>query len=73
MVALTPRAAVARASAPAALNVYAADRPTALAATARRALDRVYVPETLGNAVDEIDPQTFKVVRRFSVPRSPST
>ena len=52
-------------------NVYAADRPTAIAATARRALDRIYVPETLGNAVDEIDPATFKVVRRFSVPTEP--
>ena len=52
-------------------NVYAADTPTALAATARRALDRIYVPETLGNAVDEIDPNTFKVVRRFSVPEEP--
>jgi DNA-binding beta-propeller fold protein YncE len=52
-------------------NVYAADRPTAIAATARRALDRIYVPETLGNAVDEIDPGTFKVVRRFSVPTEP--
>jgi DNA-binding beta-propeller fold protein YncE len=55
----------------AARNVYAADGPTAVAATARRALDRVYVPETLGNAVDEIDPRTFKVVRRFSVPEEP--
>jgi DNA-binding beta-propeller fold protein YncE len=52
-------------------NVYAADTPTALAATARRAKDLIYVPETLGNAVDEIDPATFKVVRRFSVPTEP--
>jgi DNA-binding beta-propeller fold protein YncE len=52
-------------------NVYAADRATAIAATARRALDRIYVPETLGNAVDEIDPSTFKVVRRFRVPIEP--
>jgi DNA-binding beta-propeller fold protein YncE len=52
-------------------NVYAADTPTAIAAAARGALDRIYVPETLGNAVDEIDPSTFKVVRRFSVPEEP--
>ena len=52
-------------------NVYAADTPTAIAAAARHALDRVYVPETVGDAVDEIDPQTFKVVRRFSVPTEP--
>jgi hypothetical protein len=52
-------------------NVYAADSPTALAATAQRARDLIYVPETLGNAVDEIDPATFKVVRRFSVPTEP--
>jgi DNA-binding beta-propeller fold protein YncE len=52
-------------------NVYAADTPTALAATARRAKDLIYVPETLGDAVDEIDPATFKVVRRFSVPTEP--
>src|SRR3954451_5358786 len=54
-----------RAGAAAVRNVYAADAPTAVAAVARRALDRIYVPETQGNAVDEIDPQTFKVVRRF--------
>jgi DNA-binding beta-propeller fold protein YncE len=52
-------------------NVYAADGPTAFAASARGALDRIYVPETLGNAVDEIDPRTYKVVRRFSVPQEP--
>jgi DNA-binding beta-propeller fold protein YncE len=52
-------------------NVYAADGPTAFAATARHALNRIYVPETLGNAVDEIDPSTFRVVRRFSVPGEP--
>jgi DNA-binding beta-propeller fold protein YncE len=52
-------------------NVYAADGPTAIAAVARHALDRIYVPETLGNAVDEIDPSTFKVIRRFSVAAEP--
>jgi DNA-binding beta-propeller fold protein YncE len=57
--------------APRARNVYAADGPTALAASARRALNRVYVPETEGNAVDEIDPRSFKVVRRFGVPEEP--
>jgi DNA-binding beta-propeller fold protein YncE len=60
-----------RAGGAAVRNVYAADAPTAVAAVARRALDRIYVPETQGNAVDEIDPQTFKVVRRFSVPAEP--
>jgi DNA-binding beta-propeller fold protein YncE len=52
-------------------NVYAADTPTAFAASARHVLDRIYVPETVGNAVDEIDPNTFRVVRRFSVPGEP--
>jgi len=52
-------------------NVYAADGPTAFAATTSHALNRIYVPETLGNAVDEIDPNTFRVVRRFSVPNEP--
>jgi DNA-binding beta-propeller fold protein YncE len=52
-------------------NVYAHDTATAIASIARGALDRIYVPETLGNAVDEIDPSTFKVVRRFGVPEEP--
>jgi DNA-binding beta-propeller fold protein YncE len=67
-----PRAAAAALPRPlAGRNVYAADGPTAVAAVARHALDRIYVPETLGNAVDEIDPATFRVVRRFSVPTEP--
>ena len=71
MLALDPAGGGGASVARPARNVYAADTPTALAATARRALDRIYVPETLGNAVDEIDPSTFKVVRRFSVPEEP--
>ncbi len=46
-------------------DVYAADRPGMLNDVAREALDRVYVPNSLSNTVDVIDPRTYKVVRRF--------
>ncbi len=48
-------------------NVYAADRAGGLSAAvgADRAL--VYVPNTGSNTVDEVDPQTYRVVRHFAV------
>ncbi|MFN2627821.1 MAG: hypothetical protein ABR569_04190, partial [Gaiellaceae bacterium] len=48
-------------------NVYAADTPANLSPAVRGAIDRVYVPNSDSNSVDEIDPQTFKVVRHFDV------
>jgi YVTN family beta-propeller protein len=56
--------------APAALsksNVYAADGPNALTGAARTARDLVYVPNSLSNTVDVIDPHTYRVVEHFSV------
>jgi DNA-binding beta-propeller fold protein YncE len=47
-------------------DVYAADSPGRLSAVVRRFPDRVYVPNSASNTVDEIDPRTFKVVRHFS-------
>ncbi len=48
-------------------NVYAADRAGNLTGPARFALPRVYVPNSLSNTVDVIDPRTFNVVGRFAV------
>lgn len=42
-----------------------------LAPRARLAKSLVYVPETIGNRVDVIDPSTYKIVRRFPVPALP--
>ena len=48
-------------------NVYAADAPGDLTGPARYALPRIYVPNSLSNTVDVIDPATFKVVDQFTV------
>src|SRR5690349_22408521 len=64
------RLRVAEGAAPrkqAAANVYAADGAGMLDGPAEHALDRVYVPNSLSNTVDVIDPQTFKVVGHFAV------
>jgi len=46
-------------------NVYAHDRHS-LAAPARLAIPRIYIPNSESGTVDEIDPRTFKVVRHFA-------
>ena len=48
-------------------NVYAHDGAAMLAPAARAALPRVYVPNSMSNTVDVIDPSTFKVVEHFAV------
>ena len=48
-------------------NVYAADTAGALHGAARLARPLVYVPNSLSNTVDVIDPHSFKVVRHFTV------
>ncbi len=48
-------------------NVYAADAPGAFHGAARIARQLVYVPNSLSNTVDVIDPHTFKVVEHFAV------
>ncbi len=52
-------------------DVYAADRPNQLSPVARHFLPRVYVPNSLSNTVDVIDPATFKIVDHFAVGRLP--
>jgi YVTN family beta-propeller protein len=66
IVALSPRSARAHGSA-SATNVYAADVPTGLHGAARRARELVYVPNSLSNTVDVIDPHTYKIVEHFAV------
>jgi DNA-binding beta-propeller fold protein YncE len=51
----------------AATNVYAADTPSAFHGAARHARQLVYVPNSLSNTVDVIDPHTFKIVEHFAV------
>jgi DNA-binding beta-propeller fold protein YncE len=52
-------------------DVYAADVPNRLSPVVRRFRPLVYVPNSLSNTVDEIDPHTFKIVRHFAVGRLP--
>lgn len=42
-----------------------------LGAVARRAVPRIYVPNSISNSVVEIDPGTYKVVRTFAVDKLP--
>ena len=63
IVSLAPR----RPAAARVANVYAADTAGALHGAARLAKPLVYVPNSLGNSVDVIDPHSFKVVRHFTV------
>jgi DNA-binding beta-propeller fold protein YncE len=46
-------------------DVYAADGPNRLSPKVRRFRSLVYVPNTLDDTVDEIDPRTYKIVRHF--------
>jgi DNA-binding beta-propeller fold protein YncE len=48
-------------------NVYAADGPNRLSPVVRGDRPLIYVPNSQSNTVDEIDPLTFKTVRRFQV------
>src|SRR6185312_6463000 len=48
-------------------DVYAADAPGDLSPIVRHARPLVYVPNSEGNTVDEIDPHTYRIVREFAV------
>jgi YVTN family beta-propeller protein len=48
-------------------NVYAHDGANRIAPAARNAKELIYVPNSLSNTVDVIDPHTYKVVRHFAV------
>src|SRR6476646_2797444 len=52
-------------------SVYAAAGANALSPVARTAREMVYVPNTLSNTVQLIDPHTYKVVGRFHTAREP--
>ena len=47
-------------------DVYAADRSGRLSRTVRNFPERIYVPNSKSNTVDEIDPRTYRIVRHFS-------
>jgi YVTN family beta-propeller protein len=48
-------------------NVYAADRVGDFSPAVRGDRPLIYVPNSVSNTVDEIDPSTYKIVRQFSV------
>jgi YVTN family beta-propeller protein len=52
-------------------NVDFYDGPNALTGPALRALPRIYVPNTMSNTVDVIDPATMRVVSHFAVGELP--
>src|SRR5262249_35204914 len=52
-------------------NIYAAARAGNLSPTVADFPSRVYVPNTVSNTVDVIDPVSFKVVGHFAVGREP--
>jgi YVTN family beta-propeller protein len=52
-------------------NVWAATRPGNLSPVVANFPPRVYVPNTISNTVDVIDPETFKVIETFNVGHEP--
>jgi YVTN family beta-propeller protein len=50
-----------------AVDVYAHDGANMLAPAALAALPRIYVPNSMSNTVDVIDPKTYKIVEHFAV------
>lgn len=50
-----------------AANVYAADAAGALSPAAAKALPRIYVPNSMSDTVDVIDPATLRIVDHFAV------
>jgi len=49
------------------LDLYAYDRVGMIEPIAKKALSRVYVPNSAANSVDVIDPHTYKIVDHFAV------
>jgi YVTN family beta-propeller protein len=54
-----------------AVDIYAADRPNALSDVVKHDRSLVYVPNSLSNTVDVIDPVTARVVDHFAVDALP--
>lgn len=67
----SPTAAAPAGAASPTTNVYAADMAGMLTGAARTAKPMVYVPNTLSDSVQLIDPKTYRVVDRFSTGREP--
>jgi DNA-binding beta-propeller fold protein YncE len=49
------------------IDIYAADRPNNLSPVARRARPLIYVPNSMSDTVDVIDPATGTIVEHFAV------
>jgi|SRR5579871_1338579 len=52
-------------------DIYAADRPGQLSPVVKDFVPRVYVPNTVSNTVDVIDPATYKVIAHYQVGKQP--
>jgi DNA-binding beta-propeller fold protein YncE len=52
-------------------DLYTADRPNQLSDVVKNFPSRVYVPNTISNTVDVIDPATFRIIDHFAVDREP--
>lgn len=66
-----PTSSPTTAVAPAPVDVYAAAGKNAFAPEAKRAKTLVYVPNSVSDTVQVIDPATDTVIRTFRVPREP--
>jgi YVTN family beta-propeller protein len=56
---------------PAAVDIYAADRPNQLSPVVAAFPSRIYVPNSVSNTVDVIDPATMKIISHFPVGAEP--
>jgi YVTN family beta-propeller protein len=52
-------------------DIYAADRAGELSPVVKEFPPRIYVPNTVSNTVDVIDPATYKVINHFAVGKLP--
>ena len=52
-------------------DIYSEDHAGKMNPVAAKALSRIYVPNTISNTVDVIDPATYKVVDHFNVGKQP--
>jgi YVTN family beta-propeller protein len=66
-----PAPSTASASEAAPLDIYAADRPNQLSPTVANFPPRIYVPNSVSNTVDVIDPATMQIVDHFDVGAEP--
>ena len=69
--ALSPSATPSGSPSPAAVNVYAGTGPDNLSEAVKDHKQLVYVPNTLSNTVQVIDPKTYEIVDRFRTGAEP--